>query len=62
MKVAPADFENRQREEDEFQLQKQLGGAIREALRPTLTDPLPFELRLLLDILASRQKNSEPAA
>ncbi len=41
---------------DESLMQAQLAVAVREALKGTLAEPLPFEVRFLLDLLAAKEQ------
>lgn len=41
---------------DQRLVQTQLGAAMRDALKGTLVEPLPFEVRFLLDLLAAKEQ------
>jgi hypothetical protein len=43
-------------------MQAQLAAAIREALKDTLAEPLPFEVRFLLDLLAAKEQAARRAS
>ncbi len=52
----------RERVRDECLMQAQLAVAVREALKSTLAEPLPFEVRFLLDLLAAKEHAARRSA
>lgn len=52
----------RERARNQSLMQAQLAAAIREALKDTLAEPLPFEVRFLLDLLAAKEQAARRAS
>jgi hypothetical protein len=58
MDEAGSNWVRSRRDRDALLVQAQLAAAIREALKATVAEPLPFTLRLLLDRLAARERGA----
>jgi hypothetical protein len=58
MDEAGSEWVRARRDRDALLVQAQLAAAIREALKATVAEPLPFTLRLLLDRLAARERGA----